>query len=293
MFEQQETYAKKYWLFIFLLLLLTANIFLIHLDWQNSHRGLTFAMLDVGQGDGLFVESPTGTRIMFDAGPPRKILGSLQKVMSPLGKNIDAIVITNPDSDHIGGLSDILKNYKVGEIFESGTLTDSKTYQSLREEMKKQNIPDILAKKGMRLDIGGGAFIDILFPDRDVSSWATNDGSVVARLSYGKTSIMLTGDAPVKTEQIILSENTKTSLLSTILKVGHHGSRTSTSNSFMKEVSPTYALISDGKDNTFGHPHQETLNTLALFGVKVFRTDLLGTIIMHSDGQNAVFSVHK
>jgi competence protein ComEC len=277
---------KKYYLLIFAFLLLLANAFLINLDWQNSHRKFTFAMLDVGQGDGLFIESPTGTQVMFDAGPPRSVLGPLQRVMSPFDKSIDAFVITNPDADHIGGLADILKNYKVGEVFESGTLTDSKTYQSLREEMKKQNVPDILAKKGMRLDIGGGAYIDILFPDRDVSEWATNDGSVVAKLTYGKTSIMLTGDAGAKTEKIILGENSTTQLNSTILKVGHHGSRTSSSPSFVKAVSPEYAMISVGKDNKYGHPHQETLDTLTQVGAKILRTDLIGTIIMKCDTIN-------
>ena len=278
---------------MFVFLLLAINVFLVNSDWQNSHRVLTFAMLNVGQGDALFIESPTGAQIMFDGGPARKVLGPLARVMSPFDKSIDALVITNPDADHIGGFLDILKNYKVDHVFESGTLTDSKIYQSLREEMKKQNIPNILAKKGMRLDIGGGVFIDILFPDRDVSSWATNDGSVVARLSYGKTSIMLTGDATIKTEKIILEENSETQLRSTILKVGHHGSRTSTSASFTQSVAPIYSLISDGKDNKYGHPHKETLDTLTQFGAKIFRTDLLGSIIMKSDGKKEVFSFIK
>ena len=138
----------------------------------------------------------------------------------------------------------------------------------------------------MILDLGGGVKLQILFPDRDVSTWATNDGSVMARLSYGKTSIMLTGDAPAKTEQIILSENPPAALASTILKVGHHGSRTSSSVSFVKAVSPEYAFISDGKNNKYGHPHQETLDTLASFGVKVLRTDLLGTIVFKCDTIN-------
>jgi competence protein ComEC len=279
MFEKQ----RKYSLLFIVFFLLVVIFFLFRLDFQNSHKILTFAMLDVGQGDALFIESPTGTQIMFDAGPPRKVLGSLSRVMSPFDKNIDAVVITNPDADHIGGLMDILKNYKVGRVFESGTLTDSKTYQSLRDEMRRQNIPDILVKRGMRFDMGGGVIIDILFPDRDVSSWATNDGSVVARLSYGKTSIMLTGDAPIKTEQIILKENSVSQLQSNILKVGHHGSRTATSREFVKTVSPSYALISDGKNNKYGHPHKETLDTLTQFAIKVLRTDLLGTIVIKCD----------
>jgi competence protein ComEC len=275
---------KKYYLSIFAVLLLVANIFLFRLDWQNSHRKLTFAMLDVGQGDALFIESPIGTQVMFDGGPVRKVLGPLQRIMSPFDKSIDAIIITNPDADHIGGLIDILKNYKVGAVFSSGTTSDSKTFQNLKEEIKNQKIPYILAKRGMKLYMGGDVFIDILFPDRDVSAWATNDGSVVARMTYGDTSIMLTGDAPTKTEQIILKnsflENTGAQLASTILKVGHHGSRTSSSFSFVKAVSPTYAFISDGKDNKYGHPHPDTLAILAQFGAKILRTDLLGTIIL-------------
>ena len=240
-------------------------------------------MLNVGQGDSLFIESPTGTQIMFDVGPAHKVLGSLSRIMSPFDRSIDALVVTNPDADHIGGFAEVFKNYKVGMILESGALTDSKVYQNFKEEIKKQNIPDILAKRGMKLDLGGGVLIDILFPDRDVSSWATNDGSVIARLTYGKTSIMLTGDSTAKTEKIILSENPGTVLDSTILKVGHHGSRTSTSDSFVKAVTPSYALISVGKNNNYGHPHRETLNTLTQFGAEVLRTDILGTIIIKCD----------
>ncbi len=272
---------------------IVVNIYLIRLDLQGQNKVLTFAMLDVGQGDGLFIESPTGVQIMFDAGPAHKIRGPLSRVMSPFDKSIDAIVITNPDADHIGGFEEILKNYKVGMVFESGTFNDSKTYQNLEEEIKRQNIPDVVVQKGMQLDLGGGALIDILFPDQDVSTWSSNDGSVVARLVYGDTSIMLTGDATSKTEKIILGENPPTDLKSTILKVGHHGSRTSTSGEFVQAVAPTYAVISDGKDNKYGHPHKETLETLMKYGAQIFRTDLLGTIVMKSDGKKEVFSFGK
>ena len=285
--------CKKYNLFIFTLLLLLATTFLFYQDFRNFRKKLTFAMLDIGQGDGLFIESPTGTQILVDAGPPRRILSALTHVMSPFDRHIDAIIVTNPDQDHIGGFLDVLKVYKVDRVFESGTYNDSKTYQNFKTEIKIKNIPNILAQKGMRLDIGGGAMIDILFPDRDVSLWTSNDGSVVARLSYGKISVMLTGDATTLTEKIILGEYSKAALASTILKVGHHGSRTSTSAEFGKAVSPVYALISDGKDNNYGHPHQDTLNTLASFGAKIFRTDLLGTIIMKSDGENEMFSFRR
>lgn len=285
---------KKYGLLYLVIALIVVNILLLsQFNFKNKKSELTFAMLDVGQGDGLFIESPTGTQILFDAGGPNKILGPLSKVISPLDRKIDAIIITNPDSDHIGGFSDVLKKYKVDFMFEPGTMNDSNTYQNLKSEIKRQNITNILAKKGMRLNIGGGAVIDILFPDRDVSLWNTNEGSIIAKLTHGKTSVMLTGDATSETEKIVLGKNSKAQIDSTILKVGHHGSRTSTSPSFAEAVSPNYALISNGKNNTYGHPHSNTLNTLNKFGTKIFRTDTLGTIIMKSDGEREAFSFIK
>ena len=284
---------KKYTLLIVACLLLVSTLFLFYLDFKSSNKDLIFAMLDVGQGDSLFIQSPTGTQILFDAGPPRKVLSELARVMSPFDKYLDAIVITNPDADHIGGFADILKTYKVGMVLEPGTVSDSKTYQNLEQEIKNKNIQDILARRGMRLHLGGGAVIDILFPDRDVFDWSSNDGSIVAKLTYRETSIMLTGDATAKTEKIIIAGKSSQGLDSDILKVGHHGSRTSSSSEFIKSVSPEYALISLGRDNKYGHPHMETLDTLEKIGAKIFRTDLLGTIIMRSDGQNVSFSFQK
>ena len=283
-------FCKKYYLPTLIFFLLFSTIFIFYLDWHGADKGLTFAMLDIGQGDALFIESPTGTQLLVDGGPPGKILGQLSRVMPPFDRHIDGIIITNPDQDHIGGFLDVLKVYKVDKVFEPGTFTDSKTYQNLRNEIENKNIPDILARRGMRLDIGGGAYIDILFPDRDVLPWPTNDGSIVAKLVYGDTSIMLTGDATAKTEKLIMDKSKDIELRSTILKVGHHGSRTSTSPEFVKTIAPTYALVSNGKNNKYGHPHQETLNILSSFGAEIFRTDLLGNIIMKSNGQNVMFS---
>ena len=278
-----EDSVKKYWLPLLAIGLLVVVIFLIYLDCQNSHKRFTFAMLDIGQGDALFIESPTGTQVLVDGGPSKKILSELSKVMLPFDHSIDAIFITNPDQDHIGGFLDVLKNYKVGKVFISGTTSDSKTYQNFEEEIKKEKIPQILVKKGMNIDLGGGARISIIFPDRDVSTWPTNDGSIVAKLTYGKNSIMLTGDASIKTEQIILNNNPTESLQSDILKVAHHGSRNSTSQGFLEVVDPKIVLISDGKNNKYGHPHQEILDLLSKFGMKILRTDQVGTIILKCD----------
>lgn len=288
-----EDRRKNYSLLLSVLVLLVINIYLLHLDFTSSKKGFRFAMLDIGQGDALFIESPTGTQVLVDAGPAKKILGPLRKMMSPFDRTIDAIIITNPDADHIGGFADVLKNYKVGLVLEPGTQNDSQTFQDLKKTIEHKKILDILAKRGMNLDLGGGTFLEILFPDRDVSNFISNDGSVVARLAYGDTSVILTGDATIETEKIILQNSKPGELASDVLKVGHHGSHTSTSPEFVKAVSPNFALISDGKDNKYGHPHESVLETLTEQGVQILRTDLLGTIIMQSDGQNVSFSYKK
>jgi len=281
-----KTKKKKHiWAYAFFILIV-CNIFVWHLLFAKNNGLLTVAVLDVGQGDGIYVESPSGHQMLVDAGPQGKILKALPSAMSFYDKSIDVIVITNPDADHIAGFIDILKNYKVGLVVEPGTFNKSATYAKIEQMIAEKNIPRILAKRGMKIHMGGGAVFTVLFPDRDVSNWSVNDASVVGRLTYGKTSIMLTGDSTKKTEGIILSENQASGLKSDVLKVGHHGSRTSTSPDFVSAISPVYAVMSDGKENSYGHPHKETLSTLEKFKVKILRTDLLGTIIIKSDGQS-------
>lgn len=287
----QEGRKKRRLLFLVFGLLIL-DMFLIRSDLSGL-PSLTLGMLDVGQGDSIFIQSPSGVQVLFDGGAAHKSIGPLAKFMPPFDKTIDAVVITNPDADHIGGLADILSRYAVGAVLEPGTLNDAKAFKNLKDEIRRKNIPDILARRGMKMDLGGGAIIEILFPDRDVRTWATNDGSVVARLSYGGTSVMLTGDATKETEDIILRENAAKKLRSTVLKAGHHGSRTSSSYAFVNTLSPKYALVSDGRDNKYGHPHEEAMNIISGVGSKIFRTDILGSIIMISDGTKESFSFRK
>lgn len=240
-------------------------------------------MLDIGQGDSIFIQSPTGVQVLIDAGPPKNIIGKLSKVMPLLDRSIDSVIMTHPDQDHIGGFADVLKLYKVSSVFEPGVYGDSKTYQNLEKEIQNKKIPHFLARKGTRLDLGGGVYLYFIFPDRDVYDWETNDASVVAKLVYGENTFIFTGDATTQTEKLILENNKDEFLDVDFLKVGHHGSRTSTSYDFVKTLSPEYALISDGKNNKYGHPHQEVLDLLSEFGVKVLRTDELGTVVIKCD----------
>lgn len=266
--------------------LLAAATLLIWYTVAAEDRGgkLTVTFLDIGQGDGIFIESPTGNQMMIDGGPGAIVLRELGKVMPFYDRTIDMLMVSNPDKDHMGGFLDVFRSYHVASVMEPGTVGASAEAKALEEEIGAHHTPHLLARRGQVIDLGGGAHFDVFFPDRDVSGMTTNAGSIMGRLVYGNTSIMFTGDAPQAIEHYLDSLDGR-KLRSDVLKVGHHGSRTSTSPEFVGYVSPAYAVISDGVGNKYGHPHQETLDTLNQFGVKVLRTDLQGRIVMTSDGE--------
>ena len=213
------------------------------------------------------------------------MLRPLGRVMPFYDRTIDMLIVSNPDKDHFGGFLDILRAYNIGAVMEPGTVGASAEYPVLEKLIEEEPAPRILAARGQKIFLGGGAVLEILFPDRDPSGMTTNEGSIVGRLVYGNTSVMFTGDAPQNIEHYLVSLDGK-NLKSDVLKLGHHGSRTSTSAELVGVVAPSMAIISDGKNNKYGHPHQETLDTLTQFQVPVHRTDLEGTIILQSDGES-------
>jgi competence protein ComEC len=244
---------------------------------------LTVAFLDVGQGDAIFIDSPNGNQMLIDGGPGKPVLRQLSKVMPFYDRSIDVILATHTDEDHIGGLPDVLKKYESDIFIEPGTYSSSSSYAEIESDISNEGIKKILARRSMEVDLGGGATLQILFPDRDPSGMDTNNASIVARLIYGNNEFLLTGDSPVAIEDYLVSLG---GLKSDVLKIAHHGSKTSTNPEFVSVVSPEYAVISVGKDNKYGHPNKETLDTLNNFGAKILRTDQLGRIVFKSDGQN-------
>lgn len=254
--------------------------------YEHETRALTIGFLNIGQGDGIYIEAPNGNQIMFDGGPDSSVLSELGRIMPWYDRSLDMLVVTNPDKDHYGGFIDVIKSYSVGGVVEPGTVSHTSTYKFFEDEIASHGIPKTIVRRGMTivLDREHGVYIEILFPDTDVSSWSTNDGSIVARLVYGQTSVLLTGDSPQKIESYLI-EKDGANLRSTVLKIGHHGSRTSSSDEYVSVIRPEYAVISDGKNNRYGHPHKETLDTLNRHHIQILRTDQLGTIIMKSDGE--------
>jgi len=244
---------------------------------------LTVAFLDVGQGDAIFVESPTGAQVLIDGGKGRSVLRGLGALMAPGDRSLDVVMATHPDLDHIGGLPEVFARYEVGLFLEPGVSDDGSDAAALYEAVAAEGLAPIQARAGMKLALGGGAFLEVLFPEGDVSAFEVNTASIIVRVVYGDTSFMLSGDAPSSIETYLAGKH-GTRLSSQVLKLGHHGSKTSTGEAFLGAVLPNHAVISAGCDNSYGHPHAEVLERLRRFQVETVSTCESGTIVFSSDG---------
>ena len=207
---------------------------------------------------------------------------------------IDVVIPTHPDADHIGGLIDVLDRYKVAMIVHSSVEGDTKTARALVAKMRQEGAQEVVAVRGQIIDLGKGAYLEILSPDRSVPHVETNDGCVVARLVYGKTAFMLSCDAPQGVENYLVALDRSTSLTaggsglkSDVLKAGHHGSKNSSSPLFLGFVHPAYAVYSRGCKNRYGHPAPETVARFAQFDIPTLDTCTDGTVTFVSDGQTA------
>jgi competence protein ComEC len=245
---------------------------------------LSIYFLDVGQGDAMYIRTPSGRDMLIDGGPSSILLRRLSEVMPWYDRSIDVVMATHPDADHIGGFPELLKRYRVGVLLESGVESDNSIDDELIALRKKKGIESVAAKSGVRVNFGDGAHFDVIFPDTDVSKYETNAASIVGWFRYGSTSAMLTGDSPKTIENRLLARY-GAFLKSDILKAGHHGSRTSSGKFFVEAVSPQYAIISAAKDNRYGHPHKEVMDILESANVEIFRTDETGTVRFISDGR--------
>src|SRR3989338_4951749 len=245
---------------------------------------LTVYFLDIGQGDAIFIDSPTHGRLLLDGGKNMKVLTELGKILPFADKRIDVLIESHPDSDHIGGLPEVVSRYKVGVFLEPGVESDNIIDDELHRRLEEKKIPEILARRGMVINFGDGVKLEILFPNQDVSKWETNRASIIARLVYGEKSFLLTGDSPIAIENVMLNLDSEI-LDSDVLKAGHHGSRTSTSLPYAQAVSPEYAVISAGLNNTYGHPHKEVLDILKKLGTNILSTADLGTIKFETHGK--------
>jgi len=278
-------FFKKYYRPLTLCALLIAVIFVWQAVYQELPNNImTVAFLNIGQGDSIYIESPTHQQMIVDGGPNGAILSEISKIMPWYDRYIDVLMISSPDVDHYGGFIDLLKRYDVGLVIEPGTTGGSSSYKVLEDLIVKKHIKKVIALRGQSIELGGGAHFDVFFPDRDVSKLETNTSSIIGQLVYGSSTVMFNGDAPSATEEYVLDLD-GSKIKSDILKAGHHGSKTSASEVFVSAIAPKYAVISAGLNNKYGHPHQETLDLFKKLNVETFITFNLGTIVFKSEGR--------
>lgn len=233
---------------------------------------------DVGQGDASLIESKDGTQILIDGGPPNKILSKLSEVLDFNDRSLDVLILTHPHIDHVSGALEVLKNYDVGLLVESGVnyhTAEAIEFEKLAAEKKLKRL---IVNKPTKLKFFHGAEIRFLYPDKSFKGLTlknVHDSTVVSELFYKNKKILFMGDAEKIIERYLVSKNLVND--ADVLKAGHHGSKTSNTKEFLSVVRPEYSVIEVGR-NSYGHPTQEVLSRLASVGSQIFRTDTDGTI---------------
>lgn len=236
--------------------------------------------LDVGQGDSIFIELPNGKTMLIDASTKDYGEGIVEYIKDSGYDKLDYLVATHPHADHIGGMEEVVKSLDIGEIYMPKATTTTKTYKNLLLAIKDKGLSINTAKAGENIFSDDNLQINILAPNSDKYE-SLNNYSAVVKITYKNRKFLFMGDAEKLSEKEITAD-----VSADILKVGHHGSSSSTSEEFLKKVNPSAAVISCGVDNSYGHPHSETLNILERFNIQIFRTDTMGTIIAESDGNS-------
>jgi competence protein ComEC len=280
-------------------------------QWPSSKLQVIFC--DVGQGDAILL-SYLSTQVLVDGGKDEKVLLCLEKFMPFWDKNLEIIVATHPDSDHIGGLSAVLKQYSSNLLVTNGVTKqtdDFAEFKTLISRKTEQNTQHVTLHQGDSLTVGKEIRLSVLSPQVDRSQFianmgrlsetqlwdeqsakketdaTSNNGSIVLFLEYKNTSILLTGDLESQGELSLRQRGLLTE--ADILKVGHHGSKTSTTPSFLAKIRPEISVISSGKNNTYNHPAPEIVTALRTENSRVYRTDQLGTLHFETDGDTIWF----
>ncbi len=240
--------------------------------------------IDVGQGDAILIQGPEGN-VLIDGGDRWDWVGErLISYLEAQGvEKLEAIVSTHPHADHIGGLPAVINNFPVEKIYDSGRIHTTRTFEEYLLLIDRKGIPYATPRRGEVLTVANLEF-KVLHPGPNIEDYSLNDASIVLRLEFGEISFLFTGDAEKRAEREIIESGLPVS--ATILKVGHHGSRTSTNPFFLEEVGPEVAVIQVGEDNRFGHPRAEVLQLLEKHEIEVYRNDQAGTVVIGSDGSD-------
>lgn len=244
--------------------------------------------IDVGQGDSIFIQLPNGETALIDGGTRKAGSSVVSYLNSQNVERIDYIIATHPHEDHIGGLIEVINKYTIGKVYMPDKANTTRVFEDLLLAIQNKGNKITKAVAGNNILDKEGLSLKILSPESNASGSNLNNYSVVVKLNYKNTSFLFTGDAEGKSENTILNKGYNIRV--DVLKLGHHGSDTSTTSEFLNKVNPKYAVISVGKGNQYNHPQESIINRLNNKGIKIYRTDLDGTIIATSDGEEISFN---
>ncbi len=247
-------------------------------------KKLKVSFLDIGQGDSILIQTPGGHEMLIDGGPNDGVLGKLHREMSYFNHDIDVVVATHGDADHVTGLIPVLEVFDVEHIVRSPIDAHTEIFDDLTHHVEKETNNLHVAQAGDKIDFGDGVIAYVLYPTKSISpKTETNDASVCVVIMYGAHSFLLTGDLSSKFESKLISGVLPKHV--TVYKAGHHGSKTSSGASLLTYIKPEYAVISAGRDNKYGHPNEETLTRLQMYAQEILSTIDRGTITFISDGR--------
>lgn len=272
---------------ILLILGLAAVLATMPLFWltYSAPSNLEVDFLDVGQGDAILIKTPGGQNVLVDGGPDKTVIKRLGENLPWWDKQIDLMILTHPHDDHVTGLIEVLKRYKVKRILYTGAAHNAPNYLAWLKTVRDKKVPLTIIDKEQTMDLGQKVKLAILYPDQSLLNKTfadLNDSSIVMKLIYGRNKFLLTGDAGLAVEKILLAGGAD--LKADVLKIGHHGSQYSSSQEFLDKVKPLIAVIEVGKDNSFGHPNLRIIKRLERVGARIFRTDEKGTVRIESNG---------
>lgn len=260
----------------------------------TSGEGLQVYFLDVGQGDSELIRIPGEGgyfNVLIDTGEYEYADGLTGYLRDLDVEKIDALVCSHPHTDHMGCMARIIQRFEIGCLYMPQLPEDqaptTRAYEKLLDAAEEKDLRVIRLHEDALMESPAGAQFQVMAPRVDADWEGANNYSAVIRLVYGETSFLFTGDAEEESEKVILEDGYGIS--ADVLKCGHHGSSSSTSKDFLREVDPRYAVISCGKENSYGHPHRETLRALEKQGAVLYRTDQDGTVLAQSDGKHITF----
>ncbi len=243
--------------------------------------------MDVDQADSIFIVLPDGKNMLIDAGNKTDGEKIVNNIRSMGFDSIDHLIATHPHSDHIGGMEEVVRSFDIDKIYMTKGQTNTKTFQNLLIAIRDKGYKIATAKAGVNIIDENGVLASFVAPNSDIYE-DLNNYSAVIKLTYGQNSFVFTGDAEKASEDEIRSN-----IKCDVLKIGHHGSSSSTSKNFLKKTEPQYAVISCGEGNEYGHPHAEVMRRLNDANIKIYRTDIHGTVEAISDGVNITFSTER